>query len=285
VSLPSLPRGVISLLMAMLLARQAVAYPAATRIVSLAPHLTELTYVAGAGDKLVGTVLYSDQPDAARALPRIGDAFQVDLERVLALRPDLILAWESGTRETLIQRLLELGFNVVTIPTFDIEDVGRAIRSIGRLAGTVTTAEGQALAFEESVARQRAAYSNRPPVSVFLEIDDRPLYTVNGRHLISQVVTLCGGRNIFADLPQVAPTIGLEAVIAANPDVILSTDDTDEQATAMWTSWPELRAVSSGNVYSLHADDIARPTTRLVNGIRQVCEVLETARARQRQRP
>jgi iron complex transport system substrate-binding protein len=250
----------------------------ASRIIALAPHLAELAYVAGAGDKLVGAVEYSDHPAAALALPRVGDAFQVDMERVLAMKPDLVLAWEQGTRDALISRLKELGLNVVTLPTFDIADVGSAIRTIGRLAGTAAVAEREAAAFEQTIEQQRKEYSAKSPLSVFIEVDDRPLYTVNGRQLISQVVTLCGGRNIFADLPQLAPAIGIEAVIAANPEVILSTDDSDDQATAIWTAWPHIQAVHDGNVYTLHADDIARPTTRLVSGINEVCGLLEQVR-------
>ncbi len=262
------------------LAMCSVAQADASRIIALAPHLAELAYVAGAGDKIVGAVEYSDHPAAALALPRVGDAFQVDMERVLAMKPDLVLAWEQGTRDALISRLKELGLNVVTLPTFDIEDVGHAIRTIGRLAGTEPVAEREAAAFEQAIAQQRQENRDKSTLSVFIEVDDRPLYTVNGRQLISQVVTLCGGRNIFADLPQLAPAIGIEAVIAANPQVILSTDDSDDQATAIWTAWPHIQAVHDENVYTLHADDIARPTTRLVSGIREVCGLLEKVRGK-----
>lgn len=258
----------------------AAGYPAATRIVSLAPHLTELTFAAGAGDRLVGTVEYSDFPAAARQIPRLGDAFQVDLERLLAARPDLVLAWASGTRDSLVTRLRELGLNVVTISTFDIEDVGSALREIGTLAGTQGVARATAQEFDLSIATLRAEYAAAAPVSVFIQIDDRPLYTVNGRQLISQVVALCGGRNVFADLGQLAPAIGIEAVLAANPQVIVSTDDSGDAAIRVWESWPGIEAVRRGNLFTLRADDIARPTPRLVQGIRAVCSVLDEARQR-----
>lgn len=256
----------------------AISQPAASSIVSLAPHLTELTYVAGAGDRLVGTVEYSDYPAAARKLPRLGDAFQVDIERLLASRPDLVLAWASGTRDSLVSRLKNLGLNVVTIPTFDIEDVGTAIREIGRLAGTAATANRNADKFTGEIDRLRTQYRSAPPISVFIQIDDRPLYTVNGRQLISQVVALCGGRNVFADLDQLAPAIGIEAVLTANPEVIVSTDDSGDEAIRMWQSWAGLAAVRSGHLYTLRADDVARPTPRLIDGIREVCAVLDRAR-------
>lgn len=265
-------------ILALLAAWPATSHAAANRIVALAPHLTELAFAAGAGEKLVGTVEYSDEPAAARAVPRMGDAFQVDMERLLAARPDLVLAWQDGTRDSLITRLRELGINVVTIPTFDIEDVATAIRQIGELAGTGVVADEEAARFAEEISRLRLKYRNAVPISVFLQIDDRPLYTVNGRQLISQTAALCGGRNVFGDLDQLAPAIGIEAVIAADPAVILSTDDSGDRAIEMWLAWPGMQAVRRKNLYTLRADDIARPTTRLVNGIREVCAVLDKAR-------
>ncbi len=251
---------------------------AASRIVALAPHLTELAFVAGAGSKLVGTVEYSDEPAAARAIPRLGDAFQVDMERLLAARPDLVLAWQAGTRDSLIARLQELGINVVTISTFEIEDVATAIRQIGELAGTSAIADRQAARFADEIGQLRRQYRTAVPITVFLQVDDQPLYTVNGRQLISQAAALCGGRNVFADLDQLAPAIGIEAVIAADPAVILSTDDSGDKAIGMWLAWPGMQAVRRKNLYTLRADDVARPTTRLVNGIREVCAVLGEAR-------
>ncbi len=156
----------------------------------------------------------------------MGDAWRVDAERVLALRPDVVLVWPTGTPETTISRLRSLGLNVVDVPTQSLADVPRALRQVGRLAGTATVAERTAKDFETRVAQQRARYAHRPPLTVFIQIDDEPIYTVNGRHVISEIVTLCGGRNVFADLPQLAPPISAEAVLAADPQVILSTDDT-----------------------------------------------------------
>lgn len=266
----------VSMLMA---AGQAVGASPARRIVTLAPHLAELTHAAGAGDRLVGTVAFSDHPAAVRTVPRVGDAFLVDIERLIALRPDLVLAWESGTPVAQIERLAGLGLNVVAVPARRIGDVGIALRMIGRLAGTTATADVAALAFDAEVAQLRKRHAGAAPLSVFIQIDDRPLYTVNGRQLISEVVSLCGGRNVFSGLDALAPAIGIEAVIGADPEVILSTDDSGDAAVAMWRAWPQLRATRSGNLYTLVADDITRPTPRLVNGIRQVCAVLDRARA------
>jgi iron complex transport system substrate-binding protein len=256
------------------------AAPAAPRIVSLAPHLTEIAYAAGAGAALVGTVEYSDYPEAARSLPRVGDGWRVDLERVLALRPDVVLAWSSGTPAATIERLRALRLRVVEVPTYRLADVPAALRSLGDLAGTRAAAEPAAVRFEAEVQRLRERHAGAGPVTVFLQIDDEPLFTVNGRHVISEVVELCGGRNVFADLPQIAPQVDIEAVLARDPQVILSTDDTAADPRARWLRWPQLAAVRHGAIYALPSDTVARASPRLVEGVSAVCEALDDARRR-----
>ncbi len=248
------------------------------RIVSLAPNLTELAYAAGAGSTLVGTVEYSDYPEAARALPRVGDAWRVDPERVLELRPDLVLAWSSGTPGDTVARLESLGLRVVSIPTYRLADVGAALRTIGKIAGTTAVADAAAATFDAGIGRLRAAHATAPPLDVFIEIDDEPLFTVNGRHVISEVVQLCGGRNVFADLPQLAPPVALEAVIARDPQVILSTDDTIADPKALWRRWTRVAAVRDGTIYSMPSDTLTRATPRLAEGAREVCAALDDAR-------
>ena len=250
------------------------------RIVSLAPHLTELAFTAGAGDRIVATVEYSDHPAAARTIPRIGDAFRVDLERLVALRPDAVLVWESGNPAPTIERIRALKLPVVAFRTQRLEHVATALREIGRLAGTSEVAERAAADYERRIQELRDSYRNRTPLRVFIEVDDRPLYTVNGKQIISEIVELCGGRNVFADLNELAPAIGIEVVIAANPQAIISTDDTVPDAAAEWSRWRHIEAVRTGNVYTLRSDDIARATTRLTVAAEAVCRTLDTARER-----
>jgi iron complex transport system substrate-binding protein len=250
------------------------------RIVSLAPNLTELAYAAGAGSTLVGTVEYSDYPDAARALPRVGDAWRVDPERVLELRPDLVLAWSSGTPGDTVARLESLGLRVVSIPTFRLADVATALRTIGKIAGTSAVADASAAAFDAAIRGLRAGHAGVPTVSVFIEIDDEPLYTVNGHHVISEVVELCGGRNVFAELPQLAPPVTLEAVLARDPQVILSADDTITDPQVLWRRWTQVAAVRDGTIYSMSSDTLTRATPRLAEGARAVCAALDDTRAR-----
>lgn len=252
----------------------------AERIVTLAPHLTELTFAAGAGERIVATVDFSDQPAAARNIPRIGDAFRVDLERLLAVAPDAVLVWESGTPGVLIERLESLKLPVVRLATRELADIPQVVRRIGELADTQEIATAAAARFERDLAALRQKYRNRPVVSVFLQVNERPLYTVNQKHIMNEVIELCGGRNIFADLNELAPAVSVEAVIAANPQVILAAVNDADEALSQWQRWQHIEAVRTRNVYALRSDDISRATTRLISGAREVCRTLDTARRR-----
>lgn len=259
----------------------------AQRIVSLAPNLTELVYAAGAGDRMVGADEYSDFPAAARLLPRVGDAFQVDYERVLALHPDLVLVWGTGTPEPVIETLKRLKLPVERITTSRLEDVSTALRRIGSLAGTEATADRAAVEFTAAVASLRQLHAGDTAVAVFFQISAAPLFTINGQHLISDVLGICGGQNVFANLAQLAPPISIEAVLERNPEVIIAGDDSGagSDPLARWRKWPDLTAVRHRNLFLVSADRIARPTTRIVDGAREVCDILAVARDRLQQEP
>lgn len=261
----------------------AMAAAAPLRIVSLAPNLTELLFAAGAGAQVVGASEYSDWPPPARDLPRIGDAFRLDYEGILALRPDVAVAWQSGTPAEAVARLEQAGVRVVVVPVQSLEDVAAGIETLGRLAGTQDVAAAAAGGFRSAVEGLRARHAGRPSLDVFIELDHRPLFTVTGRHLISEMVSVCGGRNVFASLPGLAPSVDLEAVIAARPDAILYTGPEPDPA-ALWQDWPGLPAVRDGNVLRVPGDLVSRATPRVVAGIEAICEALDGARARSRKR-
>lgn len=250
----------------------------AHRIISLAPNITELVYAAGAGRYLVGTVDYSDYPEAARSLPHVGDAWRVDMERILALKPDLILTWPSGTPASVLQQVKLLDIPVREIEVQRISEVGKALRLIGSLTGTESQAEQVASKFEADMNTLRERYAHRSRLSVFIQISDQPLYTVNNNQIISEVVDLCGGDNVFAGLNQLAPVVGVEAVIAKNPQIILSTDSHSMGLEKQWQSWSQLQAVKNHHLYTVAADDIVRASPRLVKGAEAVCEALDRAR-------
>lgn len=257
----------------------------AARIVTLSPHLTELVYAAGAGAHLVAVPRYSDFPEAARALPEIGDATRVDLERVLALRPDLVLAWKSGNAAGDIARLERLGLTVYVSDAARLADVARAVRTIGRLAGTAAEAEREAAAFERRIAGLRARHGGAALLRVFYQIWDRPLLTVNGRHVISDVLALCGGVNVFSEAALLTPAVSLEALIAARPEVVLggSSALTPSEFARQWRAH-RVSGLERLPVRYVPPDLIQRATPRIAEGAEVICERLQQIRTAAGQR-
>ena len=249
----------------------------ARRIVTLAPHLAELVHAAGAGDRLVGTVAWSNFPPAVAALPQVGDAFRVDLEALAVLHPDLVLAWQGGNPDHLVEQLAGRGYRVVALAPERLDDIGVQLETIGRLAGTEAVATAAAAAFREGLAALRRAQAGKTPVRVFYQVSWRPLYTIGGRQLISEVIDVCGGRNIFADLGELAPAVSLEAVIERDPEVILSAD-LQRAELEEWRRWTGITAVRGGHLYSVDGDLVVRASPRILAGAREVCARLDEAR-------
>jgi iron complex transport system substrate-binding protein len=241
----------------------------ATRIVSLAPHLTELAYAAGAGARMVGAVEYSDFPAAARELPRVGSDAHISLEGVLALRPDLIVAWPNPSSVRAIERLRELRLPVFRSEPRELEDIATTLERLGLLAGTAVEAQRAARAFRTRKAALEKRYAGRPRLRVFYQVWDRPLLTVNGDHVISKVIALCGGENVFAALPLIAPEVDVEAVLRADPQVLLTS--TPGATRPPW--------LPKTHVAFVPAELLQRHTPRLLDGADRVCRALDEARA------
>ena len=252
---------------------------AARRIVTLAPHLVEIVFAAGAGDRLVGVARHSDFPREAQHIPQIGDAARVDLERILGLQPDLVLAWTSGNPARDVGRLEELGQRVFVTEPRRLDDIPRLLRAVGALAGSEAVAEPAALAFEARLAKLRAAHSGRAPVRVFYEIWHRPLLTVNGKHMISDVIALCGGANVFATVPVLTPAVTLEAVLYARPEAILggSSSATPQEFVARWRNHA-VEGLRNVPAFFVPPDDIQRATPRILNGVEAICRHLDQVR-------
>ena len=254
----------------------------AQRIVSLAPHVTEILFAAGAGERVVGVVAYSDYPEAARALPQVGGYSQIDLEAVVGLRPDLVIGWRSGNRDAHLARLQAMGIPVYLNEPRSLDDVARSLEQFGRLAGSEDAANAAATAFRTRHAALAARYAGQPPVRTFYQIWDRPLMTVNDEHLIADVIRLCGGSNVFGSQAQLAPTIGVEAVLAANPEAIVASGmgDARPEWLDQWARWPQLEATRHDNLFFIPPELIQRHTPRILDGAERLCAQLETARAR-----
>lgn len=254
----------------------------AARIVSLAPHLTELLFAAGAGAQVVGAVEYSDYPEAARQLPRIGSHGAFDLERIAALKPDLAVAWGSGNPPAQVAQLRRLNIPVYVDEPQRLEDIPAALVRLGRLAGTAEVAERAARLFAARHEELARTYASRRTVSVFYEIWNRPLMTVGGTHLIDAVMRLCGGRNVFASLTQPAATVEFEAVLQRDPEAIIASgmDTARPEWLDDWRHWPQLSAVRRGNLFFVPPDLLQRHTPRILDGAERFCAALDTARQR-----
>jgi len=266
----------ISLLL--LLALVAAPAGAAERVVTLAPHLAELVCAAGACDKLVGVAKYTDEP-GAQDKPRIGDAFSVNPEALLALRPDMVLAWNGGTAPQLIERVQALGIPVRWVTVRRLDDVARSISELGALLGRRPVAEQAAAAYRQRLAGLRERYRGRAPLRVFFQLELQPMFTLGARSPVSEAISLCGGVNVFAQLPQLSAPVGMEAVLAAGPEVIVfGRQEKTAEIRAFWKRWPLVRAVAHHQLYEIDSATLTRQSPRVLDGIEELCGVLDRAR-------
>ncbi len=258
-----------------------LAAPAA-RVVSLAPDLTELLFDAGAGDRVVGVIARSDYPPAARTLPRVGTEGSIDPEAVLAFAPDLVLGWPSAGDARARARLEALGIPVFRSEPRELAGIARTLEALGRLTGRDATAAAAARAFRERLARLEREYSGRAKVGVFYEVWDRPLMTVGARDLITKVIRLCGGDNVFANLPGLAPQLDRETVLRADPEVIVASGADGKRPAWLeaWRAFPSLVAVRRDNLYFVPPELLQRATPRILDGAQRLCEDIDAARAR-----
>jgi len=266
----------LGLVLAMLWLGPGAAWAEPPRTITLAPHLTELVYAVGGEAALVGVVAWSDYPSAAQQLPHIGDAFRLDLERIVALQAEQALAWTGGTPPEAARRLEQLGLTVHWIETRNLNQIGGALRQIGSALGMTAVAEDAAAAFDTALQDRR---QHRPAVndlSVFYQVSAQPLFTLGGQHVINEVFELCGAHNVFADLNTEASAVDREAVLARSPDVILIGSNGDSHDASSVQSDPIL--VEQATVIVINADFLVRPTPRLLQGINELCIQLQGLR-------
>lgn len=266
-----------------------------SRIVTLAPSLTELVFAAGGGAAIVGTTALSDFPEPARRITRIGDAARLDVERVLALQPDLVIAWQRGNLGREIAQIAAAGVPVFQLEPRRLDDVPRAIERLGALLGHDGAARVQAQQLRASLDRLRQRHAQAEPVRVFYQVWQSPLLTVNGAQLIGDVIALCGGRNVFAGLGPLVPAVSTEAVVAADPEAIVTANEEGgaapawqraprQPSLAAWRRHAQLSAVRRGWLYTLNGDLISRPGPRIVAGAEAMCALLDEVRRERRGR-
>jgi iron complex transport system substrate-binding protein len=253
----------------------------AQRIISLAPSLTELLYAAGAGAQVIGVSEYSDFPPEASRLPVIGRYDLLNMEAIVALAPDLIVAWRSGNPRSAVQSLIELGLNVYVAEPTTIASIADHIERFATLAGTLPSGMAAAKDFREQLTRLSDTYQGRTSVSVFYQVWNEPLISVGGNELINDIIRLCGGSNIFDDLG-LAPKVSEEAVLLRNPQVIIASGMDAARPAWLddWLRWPQLRAVANDDLYFVPPDLVQRHSLRVLSGTQQTCEHIEKARIR-----
>jgi iron complex transport system substrate-binding protein len=251
----------------------------ALRVISLAPHVTELLFAAGGGSHVVGAVAYSDFPEEAKKLPQIGSNRELDLERIMALKPDLIVVWRHGSSERQIEMVRKLGVPMFHSEPSKLEDIPESLLKLGQLMGTDATARPAALELRRQLASLRNRYANRPTVRSFYQVWDKPLYTLNGEHIVSDALRLCGGENIFARLPVTAPVVSVEGVLQENPEAIFATAEKNYGGVGMWKPYGTLTAVRNGNLFTIDGNLLNRAGPRMIAGTAMLCEKLELARA------
>ncbi|GAA6151808.1 cobalamin-binding protein [Pseudoteredinibacter isoporae] len=251
----------------------------AERIVALAPHLVEIVYELGLGDKIVATVEYSDFPEAAKTIPRVGNFATINVEAIARLQPDLVLAWGSGNPAKSLRKLEELGFPVYRSEPKSLSDIANLMEDVARISGHT---EGLAAAekYQQKLDTLRQRYHQQSPVTVFYQVWNQPLQTLSDQSVVSDVIKLCGGQNIFADALAVAPKVSVETVLRRNPEVIVAsgTDARRPPWLDEWKAWPNMQAVEKDQLYFVPPDLIQRHTPRLLLGAEMLCEQLADVR-------
>ncbi len=250
----------------------------AQRVISLAPHVTELLFAAGGGSHVVGVVSYSDFPEEAKKIPQIGSNREVDLERIMALKPDLIVVWRHGSSERQIDMVRKLGVPLYHSEPVKLEDIPESVARLGQLMGTEKVANPAAAELRQQLASLRSRYANRPTVRTFYQVWDKPLYTLSGKHIVSDALRLCGGENIFAKLSVTAPVVSVEGVLQENPEAIFATAEKNYGGVNMWKPYGTLLAVRNDNLFTIDGNLLNRSGPRMIAGAAMLCEKLELAR-------
>lgn len=252
----------------------------AARIVALAPGATALLFAAGAGDRIVATIEYADEPDAARRLPRIGDVQAIDMERLVALRPDVVVVTEEITSPLVIERVRGLHLPVYATRYSRLDDIAPSVARLGRLADTADVAEAAAARLAGTLAALRRQYAARAPLEVLYQVWNRPIYSIGGPHIVTDALATCGAHNAFADQRVAAPALGIEAVIARNPDVIVVSAPR-AVATAWveeWRKFPRLAATANDRLYVFDDPRLDRMGPAAIEATANLCRILDAAR-------
>ena len=252
----------------------------AQRIISLSPNTTEILFHIGAGEKIVGADEYSNYPPAANDIVRVNNHAAANYELILSLKPDLVIAWQSGNGEQIISRIRELNIPVFVVETASLEDIPNLYRRLGQLSEYAAQANTQAEKFSQRLNQLHKSFSSRQAIRVFYQIWNEPLMTLNGDHLVTDMIELCGGVNVFADAAALVPYVNIESVVAANPQIIISggKNKSDLLDSGYWRKWSGISAVKNKHLYAIPSDLLQRHSDRILEGTQLMCEYIDLAR-------
>ena len=253
----------------------------AKRIVSLAPNITEVLFHIGAGEKIVGADEYSNYPEEAKDILRVNNHAAANYELILSLEPDLVIAWQSGNGNKIIDPLGKLGIPVFVVETNKMDAIPSLFRRFGKLSGHGDQAEQRAHEFSRRLQELRAAQAGKSVIKVFYQIWDEPLITLNGEHMVSDIINLCGGVNVFSDAIPLVPYVNIETVVAADPEVIIAGGSREERPAwfESWQKWSGISAVINQHIYLIPSDLMQRHSARILDGMELMCAHLDSARS------
>jgi iron complex transport system substrate-binding protein len=252
----------------------------ARRIISLAPNITEVLFYIGAGEQIIGADEYSNYPEAAKKIPRVSNYAAANYELILSLKPDLVIAWQSGNGDKIINPLRKLGIPVFVVETQKIDSIPSLFRRFGKLSGHQNMAEQRAVKFTQRLKTLRAEQAGKSLVRTFYQIWDEPLITLNGEHMVSDIISLCGGVNVFADAIPLVPYVNIESIVAADPQVIIAGGSQEDKPMwfESWQQWDGISAVIKKQIYLIPSDLMQRHSARILEGAELMCDHLDSAR-------
>ena len=253
----------------------------AQRIISLSPNTTEILFHIGAGEKIVGADEYSNYPNQANDILRVNNHAAANYELILSLNPDVVIAWQSGNGERIISRIRGLGIPVFVVESGNLQDIPNLYRRLGQLSGYEKQSNIQAEKFSSRLNQLRKTFSSREEIRLFYQIWNEPLMTLNGDHMVTDIIELCGGVNIFSDAAALVPYVNIESVLAADPQVIITggKSKSDLLDSGFWDKWPSLSAVKNQHLYAIPSDLLQRHSNRILEGTGLMCEYIDLVRS------
>lgn len=250
------------------------------RIITLSPSSTEMLFDIGVGDRLVGTVEHADFPDAAKSLPRIGNYAGLNIERIVALEPDLIVAWKSGNKQSDLEKLESLGLPITYVDPKSMTAVRDAIERLGKEVGEEALGKAAAERFDRAYQALRAEYGSKEFVRVFYQLSYQPLRTVGEGSWVEALIHDCNGDNVFHDANAPYPVVSLESIIVKDPEVIIMSSHTNaiQSRDAVWERWPNISAVRNGAMIPINSSTLLRSGPRAIEGMSLLCKAIDRVR-------